>query len=244
MDQLDYTVTVSPRARQVRLRISVYGGRLTVIIPRGFDRRLIPGIVASKRAWIARTRARIAEQRERAQTDVGDGRPDRVALPALGEEWRVDYQPEPRADGRVTLVEQAGHVALVRGNVEDAQLCHGLLRLWMQRKARAALVPWLLRLSREHGLPVAGARVRGQRTRWGSCSSRGTISLNRRLLFLPPTLVEYVMLHELCHGAHPDHSPGFWSLLESRLPGARALDKQLRQAWRFVPRWMEEADRA
>ncbi|NIN12121.1 MAG: DUF45 domain-containing protein [Gemmatimonadales bacterium] len=80
--------------------------------------------------------------------------------------------------------------------------------------------------------------VRAQRTRWGSCSRRSTISLNKKLLFLPAPLVEYVMVHELCHTVHFNHSPEFWDLVRERTPEYQALEAELRTAWRYVPAWV------
>ena len=83
--------------------------------------------------------------------------------------------------------------------------------------------------------------VRGQRTLWGSYSSSGTLSLNYKLLFLPPELVDYVVLHELAHTRHMDHSRAFWRLLDKMIPGARDLDDQVNDAATLVPRWLERA---
>ena len=80
--------------------------------------------------------------------------------------------------------------------------------------------------------------VRRQRTRWGSCSSRGTISLNVCLLFQRPEVVRYLMIHELCHRRHMNHSKRFWSLVTSFEPGWKPLDVELLQGWRHVPAWV------
>ena len=100
-----------------------------------------------------------------------------------------------------------------------------------------ALVPWLECLSGETGLRYGRVAIKGQQTRWGSCSARGTISLNQDLLFIPPELVRYIMVHELCHTRHMDHSPKFWTLLESFEPGCRALDARMKHARNLVPLW-------
>jgi len=70
-------------------------------------------------------------------------------------------------------------------------------------------------------------RIRDQRSRWGSCNSRGTISLNRRCALLPVELQDYVYLHELCHLQHMNHSPAFWHLLEQLMPDARQRRREL-----------------
>ena len=70
--------------------------------------------------------------------------------------------------------------------------------------------------------------IRDQKTRWGSCSSSGTLSFNYRLIFAPPAILDYVVVHELAHRVHPDHSSAFHAYVESMLPGAGQLRKEMK----------------
>jgi hypothetical protein len=79
------------------------------------------------------------------------------------------------------------------------------------------------------GVSYERIAIRDQRTRWGSCSSRGTLSFNWRLVLAPPEVMDYVVVHELCHLRHPDHSPRFWRLVEERRPGFAAQRTWLRE---------------
>jgi predicted metal-dependent hydrolase len=89
-------------------------------------------------------------------------------------------------------------------------------------------VPWLLRMASELELAPTGVVVRSQRTLWGSCSRRNSISLNARLLLLPPDLVRYVMIHELVHIRHPNHSRAFWQAVAVHVPDHGDKLKRLR----------------
>ncbi len=111
------------------------------------------------------------------------------------------------------------------------------LREWVRKEARAYLGPRLDALAALHGLAHAGCSVRFQRTRWGSCSARGSISLNGCLLFLPENLTRYILLHELCHTRELNHSAAYWRLLFALEPDALALDRRMRSAWKYVPPW-------
>ncbi len=71
--------------------------------------------------------------------------------------------------------------------------------------------------------------IRAQRTRWGSCSSRGTLSFNYRLMLAPPKILDYVVVHELCHLEHIDHSRAFWNAVEQVMPDYRECKKWLRE---------------
>lgn len=71
--------------------------------------------------------------------------------------------------------------------------------------------------------------VRDQKTRWGSCSSRGTLSFNYRLIFAPDIILDYVVVHELCHLTHMNHSRDFWNMVGSILPDYREHRKWLRE---------------
>jgi predicted metal-dependent hydrolase len=229
-----YIVKENPRSRCVRLRMSVQEG-LVITVPRGFDHGRIPGILDRKKRWLARATQVIAEQRARWEADPPDVAPAKVALAAIGQEWAVEYRP---AGGRgVTALECPGNRLLVTGDTAKTSLCKGLLKLWLRRKAREHLVPWLKRVADEKGFAFARASIREQRSRWGSCSRRGTISLNLKLLFLPPELVECVLVHELCHTLHHDHSPKFWARLRTLFPDSDAVNAQIGTAWRYVPVW-------
>lgn len=71
--------------------------------------------------------------------------------------------------------------------------------------------------------------IRDQKTRWGSCSSKGTLSFNWRLMLAPPAVLDYVVVHELCHLTHMDHSPAFWQAVETVCPDYRELRKWLKE---------------
>ena len=99
----------------------------------------------------------------------------------------------------------------------------------MRAQAKASLPPRLKELADEHGFTYNRVTIKNNISNWGSCSVRGNINLNLRLVTLPQALQDYVMLHELCHLKEMNHGPKFHALLESLCPNHRTLEKELRQ---------------
>lgn len=232
-----YAIRESTRARYARLQISLERG-LEVVVPAGYDSRTIPDLLRKKQAWIARTMARMDRHRE--HRDATRVLPETIALAALGETWTADYRAT--ADPRSQAIEQAGGRLLVLQPLSLPAIARedttrALLQNWLAAKGRRHLLPWLRATSDTCGLPFGKTQVRGQKTRWASCSSHLTISLNYQLLFLPPSLVRYVFVHELCHTRELNHSARFWALVARHEPNYRDFETQLDGAWSLVPAW-------
>jgi hypothetical protein len=225
----DWEVRPSPRAR--RLTVKVFpGGRVEIVVPVGTRPHIVQGFVARHRSWIE---SKVEEFQHLDAAHPGEP-PAEVAFHALGERWPVAYE---QAGGALRLRE-AGGTLVVRGELERTRLVRHALQRWVMRRAHSALVPWLAEVAGDTGLEFSRAQIRRQRTRWGSCSRAGTISLNACLLFQPPTVVRYLFIHELAHTRHMNHSVRFWRLVGELEPEWRALDRELMRGWRHVPRWV------
>jgi len=246
--RIDCRIRISVRARNLRLTLSPRDG-LTVVVPRGYDVGRIPAILEKKRTWIEAHLRRFAEDAV-ANGGNGAGRcaaaarrpvaalPETLELPALGESWRIAYEP---ANTRVVGVRaEAPGQLIVYGAVSDHAACREALKGWLRLRTREELVPWLGRLAEEQGVGFREALVRGQRTRWASCSSKGTINLSFKLLFLERDWVRCVLSHELCHRVHMNHSACFWARLGGIEPQCRAIHRKMREGWKRVPAWVEE----
>jgi predicted metal-dependent hydrolase len=236
-----YTIRESPRARHVRLRLSLRDG-LVIVVPRGFDRRLLPALVAGKERWLERAWARLQAGRGQRQRAAPVALPATLDLRALGEEWTVEYHAttSPHVSARGASCCRL----LVSGHVADRHACIAALRRWLSRKAHQHLEPWLAQLSVEGGFRYNHVLIKSQRTRWGSCTDRRTITLSLKLLFLPPELVRTVLLHELCHTVERNHSQRFWALLQRHDAEWRSRRKELRAAGSLVPAWLDERKRS
>jgi predicted metal-dependent hydrolase len=124
------------------------------------------------------------------------------------------------------------------GDASDGRAVRNALRAWLTDRATQVLGPALDQCARELGFEYQRVFIRRQRTRWGSCSTRGTISLNCCLLFQRPPVVRYLLIHELAHTQHMNHSRRFWQTVARHCPDYRRLDRELLDGWRRVPSWV------
>lgn len=104
-----------------------------------------------------------------------------------------------------------------------------LIERWQEREAKRYLTERVRALSDQTGLPVRRLSFRRQRSRWGSCNHCGDLSLNLSLITIDPELIDYVIVHELSHTKHMNHSRAFWREVERHCPSAKLLDRALRK---------------
>jgi len=226
-----FSVRESSRAK--RLSIKVYPrGRVEVVVPRRTSAAAVHKFVESHRDWIRDTRAAFAAEHPPEPFAL----PTSVHLPAIGRAFCVRYERDD--GGRSVRYRVVGNTVVLSGNTRDESRCVTALKRWLIALGRREYEPRLRDLSAETGNPFRKLHVRGQKTCWGSHSSTGTISLNYCLMFLEPRLLRYVMIHELCHARHMNHSPQFWRLVASFEREYRRLDKSLNSAWKGIPTWV------
>lgn len=226
-----FDIRESARARH--LSIKVYPrGRVEVVVPRRTRPREVQSFVSENSEWIRKAREAFAL----AQPPESFALPSAIELRALGRTVPVRYESRPGASSVRFRAGSRG--LLVTGRIGNDKLCVDALKRWLAATARTEFAPRLDSLSEFTGVPYDRLQVRAQRSCWGSRSSSGTISLNLCLLFLEPELVRYLMLHELCHGRHMNHSRRFWRFVSRFEPEYRRLDCELTECWNRVPGWM------
>ena len=228
----DFLIRRSQRAKYLRINITSLG-KVEVVVPRRVSPQQVQEFIRQKQSWIDQTRQQIRYQRG---GELDCLMPKRIYLPAVDRSWQVCYQAGPNKR-LYQLSAEDGHTGQLQvsytrqGDIAE-QLSH-----WLAGTAKHILVPWLSAVSEETGLNFNRVTVRRQKTRWGSCSSLKNINLNRCLLFLQPELVRYLMVHELCHTRHMNHSHRFWSLVEKYVPDYRHCEKMINNATFQIPGW-------
>jgi predicted metal-dependent hydrolase len=221
MTSIPYRIRRSDRARHARILVG--GEGVEVVVPRRFPEHKVEPFVEEKRPWIERTLRRMAE----SDAELPPARLDHGGeVPYLGERLELRVRVEP---GRMRphVARRGGrlHVAVADGRPETLR---GALERWYRRRARAEVLPRLELATARAGTRFTTLQIRGQRTRWASCSSSGAMSFNWRLLLAPAEVLDYVVEHEVAHLEVQDHSRRFWRLLGSRCPDWREWEDWLR----------------
>jgi predicted metal-dependent hydrolase len=210
MEEIAYSVRRSERARRVRVTVDPARG-VEVVLPRRAAAREAAAAVSELRPWIER-RVRELDRVRAAVAARGD------RLPYLGQQLRVTAEP-----GRSRVHRRGSELIAPDGEAQGPAL-----ERWYRRAARTEVAWRLDRACDRAGTRYSGLTIRGQRTRWASCSRTGAMSFNWRLLLAPEQVLDYVVWHEVCHLEVMDHSPRFWSLLRSHCPDYREHSRWLR----------------
>lgn len=226
-----WPVRRSARARRFSARVFL-DGRVEIVAPVRAADSLLREFVSRHRAWIERRSAEAAGSAAGRQVAFP---PPVIELSAFGERWELGLGP---AEGRARLGERGAGLLELQGAPAGRDATRELLFRWLVERCRVHLSAALGELASAHGYAWQRLELRRQRTRWGSCSTRGTISLNVCIAFQRPEVMRYLLLHELAHTRHMNHSRAFWARVESTCPDWRALDRELRRGWERVPGWV------
>jgi predicted metal-dependent hydrolase len=207
---IEYTVRRSSRARRVRVNVRAHT-EVEVVLPAHAPERAAAAAVRELAPWIERRltegRRALAHVAERAGT-----------VPYLGTPLALVPQP-----GRTRAHRSGDRLFVPMGDHRPA-----VERLY-RRLARREIAARLDAAVASVGASYGGLSIRAQSTRWASCSAKGAMSFNWRLLLAPEPVLDYVVWHEVCHLDVRDHSPRFWALVENRCPGWRAQRDWLRR---------------
>ncbi len=207
--EIDYRVRRSARARRVSVKVHP-DASVEVVLPQRSPERAAAAAVVELAPWIERRLAQVAATRAALQQRAG-------TLPYLGVSLRLVGEPARRVvrrDGERLLIPEVDPKPAIER--------------FYRRAAREEIASRLDVATAAVGQSYAGLSIRGQRSRWASCSVSGAMSFNWRLLLAPEQVLEYVVWHEVCHLEIRDHSPRFWALVGSRFPDWRKQRSWLR----------------
>ena len=214
---VQYSLRRSTRARHVWLRVGI-GTGLEVVAPAKMPFKEIEAAVEKKRLWIERhlDKAGVPDKPE-PRPPLKDG----VTLPYLGREVTLRLLKDD-GPARVWLEDGALYTS-VPGR--DDELVRAALVSWYKKMARKVILEKLDRLKGEHR--IGSVSIKSQKTRWGSCSTKGNLNFNWRLVMAPHKVIDYLIVHELTHLEHPDHSKRFWAKVARRCPDYKKHEEWL-----------------
>lgn len=213
------TLRRSHLARRVKLKMDT-AGQLSISLPLGVPKFFAKRLVNQSRDFIREHRAKFNQ--ERAVLNHGD---------IIGKTHRLHIAPGESYASRLvgtTLQITLPHAQVIGSNESQNFIKEAALKA-LRVQAKSYLSRRLQTLADTHGFRYTKLRFNTAGTRWGSCSSRQAINLNIWLMQLPFELIDYVLVHELCHTHHMNHSADFWTLVESILPHYRDLRQTLKQ---------------
>ena len=209
--RVDYDVTVSTTARQMRVRVGPDG--VKVVKPVDATHRQVSAFLRRNESWVLGQINRVANLRalrRPLRTKTGEilYRGDRTPV-------RVEFVDTKARGNRVSWSD--GEIVVRRGAQTQTSAVRGLEN-WLRRQARSAITSYLPLVTTKIGREPARVYVMGQRTKWGNCSSRGNLSFNWRLILAPDFVLHYLVTHEVVHLVIPDHSVKFWLTVQSLCP--------------------------
>lgn len=227
-----FTVRKSLRVKSVKLFISQQHG-LEIVIPQHRRQGLvIENLLNLHRDWIIRTMHRYGVHNKQL---INTEPLTELNFPAFNELWKIQIHSIPEMFGQIKLRELPDNILQIFGDSHNKTLVIQSIRKWLNRRGKILLLPKLAEISEKIQLPYYEAKVRYQKTRWGSCSVKKLISLNHKLLFMPETVIRYVMIHELCHTVHMNHANRFWQLVEKFDNNYKLNRRELRFAGKYIP---------
>lgn len=228
---IEYTLTRSKR-RKKTVGVRVVRGGVEVAAPVRTTIREIEGILRKKGGWILEKLEAASHLPPPRHLATGE------TLPLLGME--VTLQVEVSGVGRALASSEGGELRVVVpqsvADEERSNVVRNVVVRWYRQQAETYLKESVARW-----LPVMGKSemprvlVREQRSRWGSCSSDGTLRFSWRLAMLEPELIDSVVVHELAHLDVMNHSPAFWEVVLKAMPDARDRRKRLNEVGRLLP---------
>lgn len=199
--------------RSRRRTVSIIIHRTGRVVVRALSEQAIRAFVESKRDWIAAKQAELARQ----QPALRQFAPGETFL-YLGQAYPLTLTSIQRPALRLTCAFELSQAALPRARQTFER--------WYRAQTAEVISQRVAQFAAQFGLRYQSIRISAARTRWGSCSSKGALSFTWRLVMAPLEIIDYVVVHELAHLVHHNHSPAFWGQVETMLPDYRA-----RRAW-------------
>ena len=211
--------------RSIGMEVSAQG--LTVRAPLRASHTVIESVLREKTRWILQ---KLSDRAVRVDSTPRVHWQDGSSMPFLGGELQLRLHPQAPRTGELLSIGSQRWVLHLRADAEaSAEQVRAVVAAWWLRHARQLLTERLQHYAPAMGVQWRSLRLSNARTRWGSAKADGSIMLNWRLLHYRLPVLDYVVIHELAHLRHMDHSPRFWAVVESVCPDYLQLRQALKQ---------------
>ena len=215
------TVRFSKRIMRYKIAVSQLG--VEVVVPARMGTPEAVTLIDKHRAWICTQVKRI----ERIKVKQGSAPVEPGSILYQGSPYAINIMHRDSTKSHVKIDERS-QIVIVTLPKKSKIKPLAVLESKFRSLSKTALMDSVQKRADQIAVKPSRLTIRDQRTRWGSCSSRGTISLNWRLIMAPPEVLDYVVVHELCHMKEHNHSQAFWKLVESHCPDFKQLRKWLK----------------
>ncbi len=208
---VEYTLRYSPKARYMRLQVHIENG-LEVIVPRGIEKREAEDFIIRKEDWILK---HLNKKREHGGTRY------------LGKDIKIIQSFDlfiPRH--KLSFKEGILHITSPETSGDDIKIIY---EAWLKQLGKKYIPARAAQLAHKYGFDFSKVIIKGQKTRWGSCSIRKNLSFNYKLMQFQEDVIDYVIIHELCHLREMNHSKRFWALVTGFCPDYKSLKKELKK---------------
>lgn len=224
-----YCLRRSKKAKYVHFKMNPIKG-LEIVIPHRFALKHLPEVIDKHRLWIEQQESRRIQHITPSELMT---KPTKLDFHALGKSYDLAYA----SSSKNKIIENAHRLTILHQSDLLSNI-HLQLKQWIKAQAKIHLTDLFQALAIEHQFTYQKLTIREQKNRWGSCSSKGHIHLNYKLLFLPPNICRHIMLHELCHLIHLNHSKQFWDLLAGYDPFWQKHNKITKKESFNIPLWL------
>jgi predicted metal-dependent hydrolase len=210
-ENISYKLRYSQKAKYMRLQITSYGG-LEIILPRGYEIKDGETFITKKINWIKR--------------NLSSKKNNENNFLLFGEKIKVQQSFELFLKRHRTVYRNDElHIVSPQGNNDNIIKIY---EAWLKYFSKFYFLKRTQELAKNFDFKIGKITIRSQKTRWGSASARGNLSFNYRLLKFRREVIDYVIIHELCHLKEMNHSKKFWLLVEEYCPDYKALRKELK----------------
>lgn len=220
-----YAIRRSARATKVRIIVSV--NKVEVVAPVKVAEKHIHQFVIAQQAWIIASLTKIAEHQQPHPEPVVYGEGTMIVY--QGESYPLTLKPSSLK--RVKIEFSNGFIAHIPDTLttQHSEAIKPVLLNWMKKRLQLEVTHYVKQHSAKHQLNPRTINIRKQKSRWGSCGIHNDIQINALLIMAPPAVLEYVVVHELCHIKIRNHSPHFWALVAEHLPDYKIPHRWLKQ---------------